>query len=85
MDFEVTYTEDQQRFREEVRSWFEVNVPPGIARIPSLPAASQANYQLRRELGRQLGDKGWLFPMAPKEYGGGGLDLDHLDFLRRRS
>ena len=58
MDFEVTYTEDQQRFREEVRSWFEVNVPPGIARTPSSPAASQANYQLRRELGRKLGDKG---------------------------
>jgi 3-oxocholest-4-en-26-oyl-CoA dehydrogenase alpha subunit len=77
MDFEVTYTEDQQRFREEVRSWFEANVPPGIARTPSSPAESQANYQRRRELGRKLGDKGWLFPMAPKEYGGGGLDLDH--------
>ena len=85
MDFEVTYTEDQQRFREEVRSWFEVNVPPGIARTPSSPAASQANYQLRRELGRKLGDKGWLFPMAPKEYGGGGLDLDHTIILEEEA
>jgi len=41
MNFEVTYTEDQQRFREEVRSWFEVNVPPGIARTPSSPAAPE--------------------------------------------
>ena len=33
-------------------------------------------YQLRRELGRKLGDKGWLWPTAPAEYGGGGLDVD---------
>src|SRR5713226_7025812 len=73
MDFEVTYTEEQQRFREEVRAWFEANVPPGITRTPPSPEESYANYQQRRELGRKLGAKGWLFPMAPKEYGGGRL------------
>ena len=29
MDFEVTYTEAQQRFRREVRAWLEANVPAG--------------------------------------------------------
>jgi alkylation response protein AidB-like acyl-CoA dehydrogenase len=81
MDFEVTYTEEQQRFREEVREWFVANVPPGITRTPSSAEDSWLNYQQRRDLGRKLGDKGWLFPMAPKEYGGGGLDVDHAIIL----
>jgi hypothetical protein len=50
MDFEVTYTEEQQRFRAEVRAWFEANVPPGITRGPASPAESYQNYQMRREL-----------------------------------
>jgi len=81
MDFEVTYTEEQQRFREEVRAWFTSNVPPGITRTPSSPEDSWLNYQQRRDLDRKLGDKGWLFPLAPKEYGGGGLDVDHAIIL----
>src|ERR1700687_1607282 len=55
MDFEVTYTEEQQRFRDEVRAWFEANVPPGITRTPSSAEESYANYQQRREVGRKLG------------------------------
>jgi alkylation response protein AidB-like acyl-CoA dehydrogenase len=85
MDFEVIYTEEQQRFREEVRAWFEANVPPGITRTPSSPEESYANYQQRRELGRKLGAKGWLFPMAPKEYGGGSLDVDHTIILEEEA
>jgi 3-oxocholest-4-en-26-oyl-CoA dehydrogenase alpha subunit len=85
MDFEVTYTEEQQRFREEVRAWFEANVPPGITRRPTSPTESYENYQKRRELGRKLGAKGWLFPMAPRQYGGGGLDLDHSIILEEEA
>jgi alkylation response protein AidB-like acyl-CoA dehydrogenase len=81
MDFEVTYTQEQQRFRAEVQAWLTANVPPGITRTPSSPEDSWLNYQDRRDLGRKLGDKGWLFPMAPKEYGGGGLDVDHAIIL----
>ena len=32
---------------------------------------------MRRDLGRKLGEKGWLWPTAPVEYGGGGLSLDY--------
>jgi hypothetical protein len=31
MDFEVIYTEDQQRFREEVRTWFTTGRIPSAA------------------------------------------------------
>lgn len=85
MDFEVTYTEEQQRFRQEVRAWFAAHVPPGITRRPCSAAESYENYQQRRTLGRQLGAKGWLFPLAPKEYGGGGLDLDQAIILEEEA
>ena len=34
VDFEVTYTEEQERFRREVRSWFNANVPKELATKP---------------------------------------------------
>ena len=30
-----------------------------------------------RKIGRALGEKGWLWPTSPTQYGGGGLSLDH--------
>lgn len=85
MDFEVTYSEEQQRFREEVRAWFAANVPPGLTRKPASEQESYEIYQQRRELGRRLGEKGWLYPMAPAEYGGGGLDVDHAIILEEEA
>jgi alkylation response protein AidB-like acyl-CoA dehydrogenase len=85
MDFEVTYSEEQQRFRAEVRDWFAANVPPGLTRDAKDEAEALELYQQRRELGRKLGEKGWLFPRAPREYGGGGLDLDHTIILEEEA
>ena len=85
MDFEVTYTEDQERFRQEVRSWLEANVPPDIARSPKDAADSARRYEQQRELGRKLGEKGWLYPLAPTRYGGGGLDVDHTIILEEEA
>jgi len=81
MDFEVTYSEAQQGFRREVRAWLDANVPPGLTRVPSSPADSLARYRELRALGRKLGDRGWLYPRAPSQYGGGGLDVDHCIIL----
>src|SRR5947209_12077190 len=81
MDFEVTYTDEQQRFRREVRAWLEANVPAGITRTPASPEDSLARYRELRGLGRKLGEQGWLYPRAPQPYGGGGLDVDHTIIL----
>ena len=81
MDFEVTYTAEQQAFRREVRAWLEANVTTSMTRTPSSPEDGYARYQELRALGRKLGDKGWLFPRAPMQYGGGGLDVDHSIIL----
>ena len=81
MDFEVTYSEEQQRFRHEVRTWLDANVTPGLTRIPVSDEDSRRRYQELRALGRKLGARGWLYPRAPQAYGGGGLDVDHTIIL----
>ena len=76
MDFEPRYTPEQEEFRREVNAWLNEHVPSGVEH-PADPAdLTWEQYQLRRELGRKLGDKGWLWPTAPAEYGGGGLEVD---------
>ena len=77
MDFEPSYSEEQERFRAEVRAWLKENLPSGITH-PADPAdLTYEQYEKRRDLGRSLGAKGWLWPTAPAEFGGGDLSLDH--------
>lgn len=77
MDFEPRYSPEQEAFREEVRAWMNENVPDDLERPPDSANISYEGYQRYRDLGRKLGDKGWLWPTAPTEYGGGGLTIDH--------
>ena len=77
MDFEPRYTQEQEEFRKEVREWLKENVSPSITHPPDSINITEEQYQLRRDLGPGLGSKGWLWPTAPVEYGGGGLDVDH--------
>lgn len=72
MDFEVAYSPEQERFRAEVRAWLAEHVPQVEG-----DRDSDENYERYRQLGRELGAKGWLRPTAPVEYGGGGLPIDH--------
>ena len=77
MDFEPRYTEEQEQFRQQVKAWLKENVPEGIVHPADPIDLTWDQYQLRRDLGRRLGAKGWLWPTAPAEFGGGGLDVDH--------
>ncbi len=81
MDFEPRYTEEQERFRVEVRDWLKDNMPEDIVHPPDSIDLTYEQYQKRRELGRRLGDKGWLWATAPVEYGGGGLTVDQSVIL----
>ena len=85
MDFEVTYSEEQESFRAEVRAWMEANVPKDIARTVRDPEDSARRYGQQRALGRKLGEKGWLYPLAPREYGGGGLNVDQTIILEEEA
>lgn len=75
MNFDVQYTDEQQAFRVEARAWLEEHVPEDL-RFPLEHGEPLETYLQRRQLGRELGERGWLYPTAPREYGGGGLDID---------
>ena len=76
MDFKPSYTPEQEAFRKEVHEWAVANVPKTEGDPDSLE-----NYQKMRQVGRELGKKGWLRPTAPKEYGGGGLNFEQSVIL----
>ncbi|MCI0437980.1 MAG: acyl-CoA dehydrogenase family protein [Chloroflexi bacterium] len=77
MDFEPRYTPEQQEFRREVRAWLDEHVPKNLPFHADSKDTTYEEYLEYRALGRKLGDKGWLWPTAPVEYGGGGLTIDH--------
>ena len=76
MDFEPAYTPEQEAFRDEVKGWLKSHVP----QIEGDPDSDE-NYAQYRELGRQLGERGWLRATAAPEYGGGGLSVDEAIVL----
>ncbi len=80
MEFATKYTSEQEEFRKEVRSWLEENakMPSELGEWPRFEVdVTQEQYDWKMSVRRKLGHKGWLFPTMPKEYGGGGLSLDH--------
>ena len=75
-------------FRAETRAWLEENCPPTM-RTP-MPAdespggginAKFKNPETKVWMDR-MGEKGWIVPTWPTEYGGGGLDAAHNKVLQ---
>src|SRR5688500_14445079 len=67
-------------FRKEVRAWLQEHMRGSEHLRWSASWSTRENeeeYRFRRTLAGKLGQKGWLFPMFPTEYGGGGLTNDH--------
>lgn len=81
MDFAMRYSPAQDAFRHEVRTWLQENVPAGLGEPQRSEEDPHADYLRRRALGRLLGAKGWLYPTAPREYGGGGMDIPSMVVL----
>jgi alkylation response protein AidB-like acyl-CoA dehydrogenase len=83
MDFSLEYSKEQVEFAQEVRTWLDENVPKDLLNPRDNLKMSREQWLKRRELGRRLGEKGWLYPGYPKQYGGGGLDTDHCFVLNQ--
>lgn len=77
MEFELEYTEQQETFRKEVRAYLEQVVPPLGLKAGGPGDGTYEEWLKKREVGKALGKKGWLWPTMPTEYGGGGLTGDH--------
>ncbi|HEY5192486.1 MAG TPA: acyl-CoA dehydrogenase family protein [Solirubrobacteraceae bacterium] len=68
---DLTFSERESAFREELRGWLAENRP---AEEPS-EDSEDAKYAWRREWQRKLYDAGWAAPAWPAEYGGRGASL----------
>ena len=68
---DLTFSDDELQFRDELRSWLHDN-PPGDA---PQQAGEDAHYTWRRDWQRRLYDGGWAAPAWPTEFGGRGATL----------
>ena len=82
MDFTYQYTEEQEEFRKEVRSWLQENIPDDKRAPVDRNELSDEMYDWWRDMHQTLAEKGWLYPTYPKEYGGGGLSGEHETILQ---
>jgi alkylation response protein AidB-like acyl-CoA dehydrogenase len=72
MEFE--FTQEQQEFRHDFRSWLEDNLPDGwIHGEWHLPDDEAAMVQFIKDWERRKYEDGWAGPNWPEEYGGMGL------------
>lgn len=85
MDF--SFTEEQERFRQEVASFLAAELPAnwpdyiGTAFDDTCPPVEDG-WQIFKDMARKLGQKGWLSLFWPKEYGGQACSyVDYLIFL----
>jgi len=67
----VSYSQDEQRFQEEVRKWFGENTPAEI-RDQTL-GGSTLDPDLQVKWHQTLFEKGWIAPEFPREMGGAGF------------
>src|SRR5271168_4269828 len=66
---DLTFSDKETAFRDELRSWLAENPPEGE---PAPDAGDDAHYAWRRDWQRRLYDAGWAAPAWPTEYGGRG-------------
>ncbi len=78
MDFR--FSEEEEAFRQEVREWLKKEIPPRWFELsPGVWEETEESWAISRQFHRKLGQKGWLAPAYPKEYGG--LELSHTKRL----
>jgi alkylation response protein AidB-like acyl-CoA dehydrogenase len=67
---DLTFTDTETAFRDELRAWFSEN-PPG-----EMPESDEdAAYTWRRDFQRRLADGGWAAVHWPVEFGGRGATM----------
>ncbi len=68
---DLTYTKEQEAFRQEARSWLEANVPSE----PLESFDTKEGFDQHCDWERKLHAAGWAMVPWPVEYGGRGADL----------
>src|SRR3954452_17160782 len=68
---DLTFSETETAFRDELRGWLAENPPPP----EPAGGGEDTSYAWRRDWQRTLYDAGWAAPAWPAEYGGRGASL----------
>ena len=68
---DLSYTDQERAFRDEVRTWMQANVPTDA--LPSMDTAE--GFAAHREWERTLNDGRWGMVSWPEEYGGRSVNL----------
>ncbi|MGB8707437.1 MAG: acyl-CoA dehydrogenase family protein [Dehalococcoidia bacterium] len=78
MDFR--FTEEEVAFKAEIHQWLKQEIPQRWTELdPGIWEETEESWSISRQFQRKLGQKGWLAPAYPKEYGG--LELSHMKRL----
>jgi len=83
MDFE--FSEQQEKFRQEVYGFFDRELPSDWTAVEFLPEEaleSDEDWAFGLSLRRKMAEKGWLSLWWPKEYGGQGCSRVDYTILR---
>jgi alkylation response protein AidB-like acyl-CoA dehydrogenase len=70
---DLNLTPEEMKFRDELRTWFEANVPKDWAEWREKPL--EESFPYLRAWQRKLYEGGWAAVSWPKEYGGRGATL----------
>ena len=73
MDFELT--EQEKRFRDDLRQWLQENLPPGWGTTVFEPVDLHAKVAFLKDWSRKLHAAGYAGLSWPKAYGGAGATL----------
>ncbi len=69
---DLTYPEEAETFRGEIRAWLEANLPADWADREMTP---EEKAQFSERWNEKLFEGGWICASWPKEYGGKGLSI----------
>jgi alkylation response protein AidB-like acyl-CoA dehydrogenase len=69
---DLGFTAEEEEFREEVRSWLDLNLPAGWGRGGVGGYREDADEDIQRQWQRRLHEGGWLKLSWPREAGGRG-------------
>ena len=81
MDFDFHFSRKDEEFRLEVRKWLEENVPADLEWPEDPEDVPPEMVDIRDNITRELGAKGWYAPDWPKEYGGGGMGDEQVAIM----
>ena len=70
---DMSFSPEENAFREEVRTWIRSAMPPHIRAKAEVDASFESKEIM--EWHKILAKKGWIAPNWPKEYGGTGWDV----------